>query len=163
MVAWLVRRNGAAGVSLARAEVVVEAPPERVWDVVSDPRNLTQWERHVAAVDGPEELIEGQEYSTEIRFAGVHGRVDVTVVEVDAPHFGRLHLHGVIDAVVTTRVTGLQDGRSLLEHEVEYSFGAGTLGSFAARGLELLGGASFALHRGALAQKRQIEASSEPG
>ncbi|MEX2420223.1 MAG: hypothetical protein WD670_00240, partial [Actinomycetota bacterium] len=82
------------------------------------------------------------------------------VVEVDAPHFARLHLHGVLDAVVTTRVTALEDGRSLLEHEVEYAFGAGMLGSFAARGLEALGGAHFVLLRGARAQKRQIERGS---
>ena len=145
--------------SLARAEVVVDASPEQVWAVVSDPRNLTRWERHVSAVDdAPSELIEGLEYSTQIRFAGVAGRVDVTVIEVDPPHFGRLHLRGVLDAVVTTRVTALEDGRSLLEHEVEYAFGAGGIGSFAARGLEFLGGASYVLHRGAIAQKRQIEA-----
>lgn len=159
MVAGMDVGHGGAPMSLARAEVVVDAPPEAVWRVVSDPRNLTRWERHVATVDDvPDTLIEGLEYSTQIRFAGVAGRVDVTVVEVDAPHFGRLHLRGVLDAVVTTRVTGLEDGRSLLEHEVEYSFGGGALGSFAAHGLEFLGGASYVLHRGAIAQKRQIEA-----
>ena len=145
--------------SLARAEIAIDASPEEVWAVVADPRNLTNWERHVAAVDAPAELTEGLVYDTQIRFAGVSGRVEVTVVEVEAPNFARLHLTGVLEAVVTTRVTGLADGRSLLEHEVEYAFGAGVIGSFAARGLEALGGASFVLQRGAAAQKRQIEAA----
>jgi uncharacterized protein YndB with AHSA1/START domain len=143
--------------SVASAEVVIDAGPEEVWAVVGDPRNLTRWERHVAAVDAPEELVEGLEYSTEIRFAGVAGQVDVTVLEVDPPHFARLQLRGVLDATVTTRVTGLEDGRSVLEHEVDYAFGAGLIGSFAAKGLEALGGAHYVLLRGAQAQKRQIE------
>ena len=28
--------------------VEVEAPPERVWTVASDPRNLPHWDRHVS-------------------------------------------------------------------------------------------------------------------
>ena len=35
-----------------RTEVEVHAPQEKVWQVVSDPRNLPRWYRHVVAVRG---------------------------------------------------------------------------------------------------------------
>ena len=145
--------------SIARAEVVVDASPEEVWRVVSDPDNLLHWDRRVAGVTdvSQDEFTAGLTYKTELRFMGVHGTVGVEVLEADPPHFARLRLSGPLDATVTTRITALEDGRSLLEHEVDYRL-RGALGLFAARSLKLLGGADFALKRGTIAQKRQVEA-----
>ena len=59
----------------------VDAPPERVWEVVADPQNLPRWERHIAAVrDVPEGgLRAGSTYQTELEFMGAKARVTASV------------------------------------------------------------------------------------
>ena len=41
--------------STAEFSVEIEASPERVWEVVSDPANIPHWERHVVSVKVPDE------------------------------------------------------------------------------------------------------------
>lgn len=139
--------------------VEVEAPPERVWAVIADPRRLSHWDRHVESVDGvpASGLAVGVRYTTIMRFLAVRGRVDVEVLELEPPHRAVIALSGLIDAVVTTTVEPLPGGRSLLKHVVDYHFRGGALGELVARSLALLGGAHHVLRRGTLAQKREIE------
>jgi uncharacterized protein YndB with AHSA1/START domain len=146
-------------VTVVSVDVVVEAPPERVWEVVSDPRKLSHWDKHVTAVAGipPEGLSLGARYTSEMRFMAVHAHVDAEVLDWDPPFRSVIRLMGLIEATVTTTVEPLSRGRSLLEHVVEYHFRGGALGEFAARSLRLLGGAQLALRHGTLAQKREIE------
>src|SRR2546425_967993 len=42
----------AATMSVVQVSVDVDAPPESVWAIVSDPRNLPRWDRRIVAVDG---------------------------------------------------------------------------------------------------------------
>jgi uncharacterized protein YndB with AHSA1/START domain len=139
--------------------VDVDAPPERVWEVVSDPGNLPHWDRHVERVSGvpPEGLSAGAHYRTEMRLLAVRGRVDAEVLDWDPPRRARIRLSGLVAATVTSTVEPLPGGRSRLEHTVEYRFRGGALGDLAATSLRLVGGAQYALRRGALAQKREIE------
>ena len=39
--------------STVEFSVEVDAPPERVWEVVSNPANIPHWERHVVSVRMP--------------------------------------------------------------------------------------------------------------
>ena len=153
------QRYGTPVVTEARVTVEVDAPPELVWGVISDPRNLSRWDRHITKVEGvPEEgLGVGVRYTTELRFVGVAGVVDAEVLEWDPPRSSKIRLRGFIEAVVTTRVEPLPHGRSRIVHEVRYGFRGGPVGSFAARALRLTGGPHLVLRRGTLAQKRQIE------
>ena len=145
--------------TVVRAAVEVDAPPEDVWIVVSDPRNLPRWDRHITKVEGIPEggVSEGTEYEAELRFMGARGKVTAEVLEFAPPSWSRVRLTGFLDAMVTTSVTPLGDGRSRLEHEVDYRFRAGPLGRLAARGLRLVGGPRHVLKRGTLIQKRDIE------
>ena len=145
--------------SVVRHAVVVEAPPEEVWRVISDPRNLPRWNRYIRAVrDVPEDgLREGASYRTEMSVLGVSFQVHARVEEIDPPRFSRIRLTGPVDAVVRTWVRPVGTGRSRLEHEVEYRLRGGPLGELIARGLRLVGGASM-LKRGIRAQKEQAEA-----
>ena len=138
----------------------VDAPPERVWEVVADPGNLPHWDRHITRVTGVPRggLEEGVAYVTEMRFMGVRTKVRATVLEWDPPRRARIRLRGVLDATVTSTVEPLEDGRSRLEHVVDYRFRGGPLGELAATSLRLVGGAQYALRRGTLAQKDEIEA-----
>lgn len=140
----------------------VEAPLERVWAVVGDPRRLSHWDRHVESVSGvpASGLAQGVRYTTVMRFMAVRGRVDAEVLEFEPPHRSVIRLTGLLEAVVTTTVEPLPGERSLLKHVVDYRFRGGVIGDFAARSLRLLGGAQLALRHGTLAQKREIESSS---
>lgn len=149
-------------VSVVEVLVEVEAPPERVWEAVSDPRKLSHWDRHVESVEGVPAggLAEGVRYTTVMRFMAVRGHVAAEVLEFEPPHRAVILLTGLIDAIVTTTVEPLPGDRSLLKHVVDYHFRGGAIGEFAARSLQLLGGAQLALRHGTLAQKREIERRS---
>ena len=142
--------------------VEVDAPPERVWEVIANPRNLPSWDRHIVRVTGVPRagLGPGASYVTEMRVLRVHGRVRATVIEWDPPRRARVRLSGLVDATVTTTVRPLDGGRSRLEHVVDYRFPGGPLGDVAARSLRLVGGARYALRRGTIAQKREIESTT---
>jgi ligand-binding SRPBCC domain-containing protein len=159
VVARLAEREPGGRVTRVAVEVEIDAPVEPVWEVVSQPRNLHHWERHVAKVRNlpPGPLHEGASYTAVMRFMRVTAEVDVEILEWKPPRYAEFRLVGPLDAVVRTTVRSLRGGRSLLRHEVDYHFPLGPLGAFAARSLALVGGAHFALRRGALAQKREVE------
>ena len=61
--------------------VEVDAPPERVWEITSDPRNLPHWDKHIDAVKVPKGgLSEGATYEVRMRFMTVRARVAAEVV-----------------------------------------------------------------------------------
>lgn len=145
--------------TVVEASVEIDAPPERVWEVVSDPRNLPRWDRRIGAVEDvpPEGLSRGATYTSVLRFMAVHATVHVEVLRWEPPARSVTRLSGLLDATVSTSVTALPGGRSRLKHVVDYRFRGGPLGELAARSLRILGGAGFALRHGTLAQVRQIE------
>jgi ligand-binding SRPBCC domain-containing protein len=138
--------------------VEVDAPPDVVWQITSDPRNLPHWDRHIEGVDlPPGGLRAGARYEVTMRFVAVRTKVPCRIQEWEPPWRSRVRLDGVLDATVTTSIASLPFDRSVLRHEVVYVF-RGPLGGFAAASVNAVGGAAFALRRGTLAQKRQIEA-----
>jgi uncharacterized membrane protein len=157
----VVERDGDGRVTRVAVEIEIDATPEQVWTVVSDPRNLPHWDKHIVDVlNLPSSgLATGTRYTTVMRFMAVRARVAAEVLGWDPPHASSIRLTGVVDATVTTTVEAIGDHRSRLRHEVDYRFPGGPLGKVAARSMALVGGAQFALRRGALAQKREIEAA----
>lgn len=148
--------------SVVTISVEVDAPAERVWEAISDPRNLSHWDRHIARVEGVPAtgLREGTRYVTEMRFMGVRAKIRVQVLEWDPPRRAEFQLRGVLEGTVTSTVEPLGPDRSRLEHVVDYRFKGGPIGALAARSLRMVGGARFALRHGTLAQKREIERRS---
>jgi ligand-binding SRPBCC domain-containing protein len=146
-------------VTRIRETVTVEAPPDDVWNVISDPRNLPRWNKHILAVhDVPEEgLTTGTRYWTEIGGAGVRFRVRADVQELRPPRYARIKLTGPLDAVVQTWVHPAGRNRSVLEQEVDYHIRGGPLGELIGGALRMFG-ATTLLRRGVRAQKRQAEA-----
>jgi carbon monoxide dehydrogenase subunit G len=138
--------------------VEIEAPPERVWEVVSNPNNLPRWDHRIAAVEGvPSSGIqEGTEYSTEIRLMGARAHVNVKVLELRPQEYAKIRLSGLVNGTVETWLDPLDRAGTRLQHRVEYRFRGGPLGRLAARGVKVLG-ASALLKRGTQAQKRQVE------
>ena len=145
--------------SLVSFGVELEATTEETWEVVCDPRNLPQWDRHIVEVEGVPKtgLAAGMRYTTVMKFLAVRARVACAVLEWEPPRRSVIHLSGLLEATVSTTVTSLPGHCCWLEHEIDYVFHGGHLGELAARSLRLLGGPQFALRHGTLAQKRQIE------
>jgi uncharacterized protein YndB with AHSA1/START domain len=148
-------------VTRAQVSVDVEAPADKVWRVIADPKNLSRWDRHITRVTGAPRngLSKGSGYTTEVRFMGVGAKLDAEVLEIDPPRYSKIRLKGLMDATVETSVEPLGDGKSRIRHDVDYRFRGGPIGRMAAQALRLTGGPQHVLRRGALAQKRQVEES----
>jgi uncharacterized protein YndB with AHSA1/START domain len=82
--------------SVVIAQIDIAAPPERVWDVVMDPRTTKEWVTIVRDVgpwdDGP--LVEGFRMDQRLHLRGVTFKVEWTLQEVQPPHFARWEGHG---------------------------------------------------------------------
>jgi uncharacterized membrane protein len=153
-------RKTAVGVS-----VEVDARPERVWDVVADPRHLPRWERHIMSIEDlpPDGVAKGATYTVVMRFVAIRAKVRAEVLEWSPPGYACVRLSGLLDATIRTTIAPIGRSRSRLEHDVEYSFKGGALGDIAARSLQMVGGAQLALKLGTLAQKRSIESRAGSG
>jgi polyketide cyclase/dehydrase/lipid transport protein len=139
--------------------IEVDATPEEVWAVTSDPLGLPAWERHIESVSVPAGgLKPGARYDVTMSFMGVRATVPCLVREWEPPWRSVVELGGLLKARVTTSIASLPFERSVLRHEVTYVF-RGPLGSFAAASVRAVGGAEYALRRGTEAQRRQIEAA----
>lgn len=141
-----------------RESDVFEAPPDEVWRVIADPRNLPRWSRHVQAVhDAPNgELEAGDTYGVELRIMGVPVRVRARVAELQRARYSEVLVMGPVEATVRTYVRPAGARRTRVEHEVDYRFRGGSLGRLVARAVRLLG-ASVILRRGLRAQREQVE------
>jgi uncharacterized protein YndB with AHSA1/START domain len=143
--------------STAEFSVEVDAPPEKVWEVVSQPANIPHWEKHVVSVRVPDESLgEGSRYTVVMGFMGVRVQVRGEILRWEPPSHATIRLRGPLDATIETTVAELPHGRSVLRHEVTYTF-RGPLGRVVAAGLNAVGGAQLGIRYGTLGQKRQIE------
>jgi uncharacterized protein YndB with AHSA1/START domain len=137
--------------------VEVDAPPEQVWKVTSDPANLPNWDRHIESVRAPEGgMAVGVRYEVVMRFMALRTTVAAEVLEWDPPWHAVITLAGLLEATVSTSIASLPSDRSLLRHEVTYRF-RGPLGGIGARSIQAVGGSQLALKHGVLAQKHDIE------
>jgi uncharacterized membrane protein len=154
MVQWEPRGR----VTTVEFSVEVDAPPQRVWQVTSDPANLPHWDRHIESVDVPEGgLGLGVRYRVMMRFMSLRTTVEAEVLEWEPPWRAVIRLSGLLEATVTTAIASLPYERSVLRHEITYRF-RGLFGGIGAKSIQAVGGSQMALKRGVLAQKREIEA-----
>jgi uncharacterized protein YndB with AHSA1/START domain len=137
--------------------VEIDASPERVWQVTSDPMNLPHWDKHIESVDVPDGgLALGVRYQVMMRFMSLRTAVEAEVLEWEPPWRASIRLSGLLEATVATTIASLPFERSVLRHEITYRF-RGPFGGIGAQSIQALGGSQMALKRGVLAQKREIE------
>jgi uncharacterized protein YndB with AHSA1/START domain len=142
----------------AEFSVEVDAPPERVWEVTSDPANLPHWDRHIESVHVPPDgLGPGVRYQVAMRFMAFRTTVQAEVLEWEPPWRAVVRLSGLLEATVSTSIAALPHERSVLRHEITFRF-RGPFGGIGAQSIQAVGGSQMALKRGVLAQKRDIEA-----
>jgi carbon monoxide dehydrogenase subunit G len=112
--------------------IEIDAPPERVWDVLMDARRLEQWvtihERLEHAPDG--DLSEGAELSQTMKLAGRCFTVDWRVVEDARPRRVVWEGRGPVRsrARVVYEVGSNGDGGSRFSYTNEYGLPGGVLG-----------------------------------
>ena len=144
--------------SVVQVSVDIDAPPEKVWKIVSDPANLPGWDHHILKVEGVPKggIRKGSEYTTYVRFMGARAHAISKVVELRPPEYSKVRVTGLLDAVVESWVEPLDGRRTRLRHRVDYRFRGGPLGELAAGAIKVLG-APAVLRKGVQAQKRQAE------
>ena len=144
-----------------RTDVEIDASAAETWTIVSDPRNLPKWNKHILAVSGvPEEgLKPGTTYWTVMGGFGLRFRIRADVVEFDPPRYSWIRLSGPVVASVRTWVAPAGERKARLQHEVDYHVRGGPVGEVIARALRRLGAAKM-LKRGVEAQRQQVERAS---
>jgi uncharacterized protein YndB with AHSA1/START domain len=129
-------------VTLVRCTIEIAAPPERVWEVVMDPRRLPDWvtiHRQLGPV--PEQLRRGSRFEQTLNLRGAPLHVEWTVVDVDAPRravwAGRGPAHSQASIVYELHPAG--EG-TRFDYTNEFKPPGGALGAVAGR--VLVGGLS---------------------
>jgi hypothetical protein len=98
-----------------RREIEIDAPPERVWAVVTDFASYPEWNPFIRRISG--ELHVGAKLEVQIEPPGgrpVTFKPTVRAVEVsrELRWLGRLLLPGIFDGEHSLRIEPLDDGRS---------------------------------------------------
>ena len=123
--------------STVRVTIEIDAPPERVWEVVMDPHRLKDWvtiHRSVKDVsDDP--LRQGSTMQQVLHMRGVSFHVNWKLVDINEPHHavweGRGPAHS--QAKIRYGLSGDGDGPTKFEYTNEFSPPGGRLGTLASR------------------------------
>jgi uncharacterized protein YndB with AHSA1/START domain len=114
-----------------RESILLEAPPERVWEVVMDPSQLERWVTTHDSYEGAGAgtLGGGDEFKQRLRLAGKGFDVRWRVVEADPPRLARWTGQGPAGSVASV-VYRLEadDGGTRFEYENEFALPGGVLG-----------------------------------
>ena len=107
-----------------RREVEIDAPPERVWAVVTDFAAYPEWNPFIRSISG--EIHEGAKLEVRIEPPGARAmtfRPTVRTVETsrELRWLGRLLLPGVFDGEHSLRVEPLNGGRSRFVQSESFS------------------------------------------
>jgi uncharacterized protein YndB with AHSA1/START domain len=117
-----------------RESIVLDAPPDRVWEVVMDPSQLERWVTTHDSYEGTAAapLEAGDEFTQTLRLAGKAFDVRWRVVEADAPRLARWTGDGPggSTAQVVYRLAG-EDGATRFEYSNEFAVPGGLLGKAA--------------------------------
>jgi hypothetical protein len=107
-----------------RREIEIDAPPERVWAVVTDFAAYSEWNPFIRSISG--ELHEGAKLEVRIEPPGARAMTfKPTVRAVEASRelrwLGRLLLPGVFDGEHSLRIDPLDGGRSRFVQSESFS------------------------------------------
>jgi uncharacterized protein YndB with AHSA1/START domain len=120
-----------------RTEVELDAPPEKVWEVVVDPHRLEQWvTTHSALGAGaPRELEQGSSFEQKLRLGGRPFKVTWTVTDCERPRNVSWSGDGPAGSRARVRYTlePLDGGRTRFGYENEFELPGGPLGRLAGR------------------------------
>jgi uncharacterized protein YndB with AHSA1/START domain len=141
--------------------IEIEAPPQRVWEVVLDPRRLGDWvtiHRRLGD-DTPARLRRGSTFEQTLNLRGAHLHVEWTVADLQPPVRAEWHGRGPAHshATILYELVETPDGGTRFTYTNEFKPPGGPLGAVAGR--VLVGGLS---HREAQRSLERLKALLEP-
>jgi len=116
--------------------VDIDVSPQKVWDVVMDPRRLESWVTTHEKISGaPARLSSGSSFEQTLRLAGKSFDVRWTVIEAKEPHFAEWRGDGPYGSRARVRyeLASLDGKRTRFGYENEFDLPSGLLGRAAAR------------------------------
>ena len=113
-----------------RKSVVISAPPDRVFDYVTEPSTMAEWLTKMVEVRDIVGTGEGQQYEWTYKYAGLLLRGKSVVVQHVPNRLAVSQSIGMIGSTWTFRVEPHEEG-STLTIEVEYSVPIPVLGKIA--------------------------------
>jgi uncharacterized protein YndB with AHSA1/START domain len=116
--------------------VDIDASPQKVWDVVMDPRRLESWvTTHEKVSCAPGQLSSGSSFEQTLRLAGKSFDVRWTVIEAKEPSFAEWRGDGPYGsrARVRYRLAPLDGKRTRFRYQNEFEVPSGLLGRAAMR------------------------------
>jgi uncharacterized protein YndB with AHSA1/START domain len=124
-------------VSVVTAEIEIQAPPEKVWEVVMDPKRLKDWvtiHRKVDRVsDAP--LRDGSTLRQTLCLRGVNFHVEWTVERAQSPRHAVWEGRGPAHSTAQTeyRLEPVDNGATRFRYRNEFKAPGGPLGAAASR------------------------------
>jgi len=124
--------------SVVRATIDIDAPPQQVWDVIMDPARFGDWvtiHRKLCRVDDGEPCRKGFRMDQRLVLRGAPFTVHWTLTEVEEPKVGTFEGKGPAGsyARVTNRLKDLDGGRTCFDYENEFKAPGGVMGALASR------------------------------
>ena len=116
--------------------VDIDASPQKVWNVVMDPRRLESWvTTHEKVSRAPARLSSGSSFEQTLRLAGKSFDVRWTVIEAREPHLAEWRGDGPYGSRARVRyeLASLDGKRTHFGYENEFELPTGLLGRAAAR------------------------------
>jgi acetyl-CoA C-acetyltransferase len=101
----------------------IPAPPEEVWEVISDPGRSEEWQTiHAGYPDGtPGKLDANSEFRQKVKIMGMPGEVKWKVTEADQPNRLALQGEGPMGTTLSTVfVIDGQNGSTNFTYETEF-------------------------------------------
>lgn len=128
---------------VVKQSIDIDAPIDRVWELVMDPERLGEWVSiHEAVSDTPAgDLEKGDTFRQRMKLKGVPLKVSWEVVECDAPK--RARWQGEAAAGAKARIAydlSERDGGTRFDYENEFELPAGKVGKLAGRAFNAMSG-----------------------
>ena len=129
---------------VVKQSIEIDAPIEKVWELVMDPDRLGEWVSiHEGVSDVPAgDLKKGDTFGQRMKLKGVPLKVSWEVVECDAPT--RARWQGEAKAGAKARISydlrEADGGGTVFDYENEFELPAGKIGKLAGRAFNAMSG-----------------------
>ena len=123
--------------------IEIDAPIDRVWDLVMDPERLGEWVTiHESVFDVPEgDLEKGSRFGQRMKLKGVPLKVRWLIAELDAPNVARWEGEAAAGAKARISYQLREDGgRTVFDYENEFDMPGGKVGKLAGRAFNAASG-----------------------